>query len=582
MELDRVSRLVTAFDHSRRKLQTFRERRLSMIRQFVGGAWSDGGAPDKVPVNFLEMALGIYRRQVAARAPRVMVRSKNGDNIPFADDLEIALNIAIDDIRFDDTMRRWVLEAMFGMGVLKVGLAPSDQKEIFGFTHDPGQPFADVVDFEDFVFDITAKRWDQVQFCGNRYALPLDAVRDLKMFKGANLSKYERRTSNEQGDEKVSNLVDDGGSYGEETYMDLVELWDIWLPYENIVATFQAGPDGGIETRNPIRVVDWEGPEGGPYHLLSFGDVPGQIMPLPPAALMIDLHELGNRVFRKLGRQADRQKTVTLIASGNQEDGRRLTDANDGDAISVDRPEATKEVRYGGVDQAALAFFQQLRQLTSYFGGNLETLGGLNNATNTASQEQLVKSQATMRIADMQERATDAATRVIKAIAYYMWTDPVRTYRVPKKIPASDMVIISDLKPERRNGEFPDYAIEIIPFSMQSRTPTERMQTLTQIMQTFIVPMAPLLQQRGLVPDIEGFLKMSAELSGTPEVVDLVTKVEPEELMQGPPSPEGAGGGRPANTTRNYVRADRGQDSLSQQDQAIASMMQSAQSQQGA
>jgi hypothetical protein len=582
MELDRVSRLVTAFDHSRRKLQTFRERRLSMIRQFVGGAWSDGGAPDKVPVNFLEMALGIYRRQVAARAPRVMVRSKNGDNIPFADDLEIALNISIDDIRFDDTMRRWVLEAMFGMGVLKVGLAPSDQKEIFGFTHDPGQPFADVVDFEDFVFDITAKRWDQVQFCGNRYALPLDAVRDLKMFKGANLSKYERRTSNEQGDEKVSNLVDDGGSYGEETYMDLVELWDIWLPYENIVATFQAGPDGGIETRNPIRVVDWEGPEGGPYHLLSFGDVPGQIMPLPPAALMIDLHELGNRVFRKLGRQADRQKTVTLIASGNQEDGRRLTDANDGDAISVDRPEATKEVRYGGVDQAALAFFQQLRQLTSYFGGNLETLGGLNNATNTASQEQLVKSQATMRIADMQERATDAATRVIKAIAYYMWTDPVRTYRVPKKIPASDMVIISDLKPERRNGEFPDYAIEIIPFSMQSRTPTERMQTLTQIMQTFIVPMAPLLQQRGLVPDIEGFLKMSAELSGTPEVVDLVTKVEPEELMQGPPSPQGAGGGRPANTTRNYVRADRGQDSLSQQDQAIASMMQSAQSQQGA
>lgn len=582
MELERVGRLVTAFDHSRRKMQTFRERRLSMIRQFVGGAWSDGGAPDKVPVNFLEMALGIYRRQVAARAPRVMVRSKNGDNVSFADDLEIALNLAIDDMRFDETMRRWVLEAMFGMGVLKVGLAPSDQKEIMGFTHDPGQPFADVVDFEDFVFDITAKRWDQVQFCGNRYALPIEAVRDLKMFKGAQLSKYERRTSNEQGDERLSNLVDDGGSYGEDMYMDLVELWDIWLPYENVVATFQAGPDGGIENREPIRTVEWEGPEGGPYHLLSFGDVPGQIMPLPPAALMIDLHELGNRVFRKLGRQADRQKTVTLVASGNQEDGRRLTDANDGDAISVDRPEATKEVRYGGVDQASLAFFQQLRQLTSYFGGNLETLGGLNNATNTASQEQLVKSQATMRIADMQERATDAATRVIKSIAYYMWTDPVRSYRIPKKIPSTDMVIVSDMKPERRNGEFYDYAVEIVPFSMQSRTPTERLQTLMQVMQTFITPMAPLLQQRGLVPDIETFLKMASELSGTPEVMELVTKVEAQELMQGPPAPGGGAGGGPANTTRNYVRSDRGQDSLSQQDQAIASMMQAAQTQQGA
>jgi hypothetical protein len=548
-----------------------------MIRQFVGGAWSDGGAPDRVPVNFLEMALNIYRRQVAARAPRVMVRSKDGDNISFADDLEIALNIAIEDMKFDETMRRWVLEAMFGMGVLKVGLAPSDQREIMGFTHDPGQPFADVVDFEDFVFDITAKRWDQVQFCGNRYALPLEAVQDLKMFPKKDLSKYERRTTNEQGDQKISNMVDDGGSYGEESYMDLVELWDIWLPYEGVVATFQTDPNGGLEDREPLRVVEWDGPEGGPYHLLSFGDVPGQIMPLPPAALMIDLHELGNRVFRKLARQADRQKTVTLVASANQDDGRRITNANDGDAVAVDRPEATKDVRYGGVDQAGLAFFQQLRQLTSYFGGNLETLGGLNNATNTASQEQLVKSQATMRIADMQERATAASTDVIKAIAFYMWNDPIRAYRIPKKIPNSDMTIMAEMKPEKRNGEFPDYAIEIVPFSMQSRTPSERLQSAMQVMQTYIVPMSALLQQRGLVPNIEAFLKMSAELSGTPEIMDLVMKVPPQELMQGPPAPGGgAGGAGSANTTRNYVRSDRGGDSISKGDQVVAQMMQQA------
>jgi len=577
MELTEVSRLVTAFDHSRRKMLPFRERRLHAIRQFVGGNWSDGGAADRVPVNFMEMAISIYRRQVAARAPRVMVRSKSDRHISFADDIEIALNLLIEDIEFDDTMRRWVLDAMFGLGIMKVGLAPGNQYEIMGFTHDPGQPFADVVDYEDFVFDVTAKRWEQVQFCGNRYCLPREAVLDLKMFKGKKLEKYERRTTNEQGDEKISNLVDDGGSYGEESYLDLVELWDIWLPYEGVVATFQCGPDGGIEQREPLRIVEWDGPEEGPYHLLSFGDVPGQIMPLSPASLMIDLHELGNRVFRKLGRQADRQKTITLVASGNQDDGARITAANDGDAISVDRPEATKDIRFGGVDQSALAFFQQLRQLTSYFGGNLETLGGLNNVTNTASQEQLVKGQATMRIADMQERATAAVTKVIKSLAYYMWTDPVRTVRVQKPIPGTDMSVDVDIKPERRNGEFLDYAIEIVPFSMQSRTPSERFQTASQVMQTFIIPMAPLLQQRGLVPDIEAFLKMSAELSGTPEIESLVMKVEPQEMMQGPPAPGGGGGGgMPANTTRNYVRGDRGADSIAQQDQAIAQMMQGA------
>ena len=579
MDIGRVGRLVTAFDHSRRKLQAFRERRLSMIRQFVGGSWSDGGAPDRVPVNFMEMALSIYRRQVAAKAPRVIIRPKSSEHASFADDMEIAINLAIDDMRFDDSMRRWVLDAMFGMGVMKVGLAPSGTKEIQGFTHDPGAPFADTVDFEDFVFDITAKRWDQIQFCGNRYALPIEAVEDMKMFKGRKLVKYERRTTNEQGDEKISNLVDDGGSYGEESYMDLVELWDIWLPYENVVATFQCDPTGGIENQEPLRKVEWDGPEGGPFHILSFGDVPGQIMPLPPAALLVDLHELGNRVFRKLGRQADRQKTLTLVASSNQEDGRRITSANDGDAIAVDRPEATKEIRYGGVDQAALAFFQQLRQLTSYFGGNLESLGGLNNSTNTVGQEQLVKGQATMRISELQERATDAVTKVIKSIAWYMWTDPVRSIYIRKKLPMSTMTIDVEIKPERRQGEFLDYAIEIVPFSMQSRTPAERLQTAMQVMQTFIVPMAPLLQQRGLVPDIEGFLKMAAELSGAPEVGDLVTKVEPQELMQAPSPPGGGGSASSPTTTRNYVRSDRGGDSLGRQDQAIASMMQAANAQ---
>ena len=98
-----------------------------------------------------------------------------------------------------------------------------------------------------------------------------------------------------------------------------------------------------------------------------------------------------------------------------------------------------------------------------------------------------------------------------------------------------------------------------------------------QVMQTYIVPMSALLQQRGLVPNIEAFLKMSAELSGTPEIMDLVMKVPPQELMQGPPAPGGgAGGAGPANTTRNYVRSDRGGDSISKGDQVVAQMMQQA------
>ena len=63
---DKMSRLSDAMEYSRRKMQPFRENRLSHIRQYVGSNYSETGASDKNPINLLEMAINIYRRQGAA------------------------------------------------------------------------------------------------------------------------------------------------------------------------------------------------------------------------------------------------------------------------------------------------------------------------------------------------------------------------------------------------------------------------------------------------------------------------------------------------------------------------------------
>ena len=552
----RTSRLLEAVQFSRDRMQPFREQRLAAVRAYVGSNYGEMGSTDKVPLNLMQMAVNIYRRQVAARAPQVLIVPKDNKLAPTAADFELAMNWLIKEIDLESSISQWVIDAMFSIGVMKVGISPGKQSEIEGYIHDSGLPFADVVDFDDFVFDMNAKRWDLCQYVGNRYTLPYEAAMDLKIFGNEQLTPSQITDYNEGGDEKVS-ILQTGGSWNPERgYMDLVELWDLWLPYDNLLVTVQVVDNSGINGGKVVRVVDWDGPEYGPYHILSFGDVPGNIMPLPPAQAMLDLHEASNRVFRKIVRQADRQKTVTIVANGAEEDGRRLVQANDGDVIRSDNPQATKEARYGGPDSASIAFLLQLKDLFVYLGGNLDALGGLGRQANTVGQESLIQRSANMLIADMQDRTTTSVRKVIESLADYLWNDPVSVPKVIKKVSGTDFSIPVEFTQDIREGDLLDYMIEIAPYSMQSRTPTERLQTISQMMTNFIVPLTPQLQQRGIGVNMDEFMRIMAQYSNLPEmerILERIPQAEMQMMQQG-----GAGGGeRPLQspvTSRTTIR----------------------------
>jgi len=558
---DKMSRLSEAIMYSRRKMQPFRENRLRAIRQYVGTNYSDYGAEDKVPVNLLEMAINIYRRQVAANRPQVIVRTKNSDLKAEAADFETMINHTLDEIEFEPTLQRWVLDAMFGLGVVKVGLSPGRAGEIDGFMHDVGQVFADNVDFEDFCFDMTAKRWDQVQFCGNRYTLPYEMVMDMKLFGNKPLQPNPyHRVTNEQGDERVTSLQTGGETLGTEQYMPVVELWDVWLPYENVVVTVQADDHaGGFYNNEPLQIVDWAGPEVGPYHLLSYIDVPGNIMPLSPAGLLVDMHELVNRIFRKLGRQAERQKTLTVVAGGAEEDGRRIVNASDGDTILSDRPEATREMKFGGVDSPSLAFMIQLKDMFSYLGGNLDSLGGLAPSAKSGKHDSLLRQSASVRIDDMQARTTNAVRKVVESIADYIYYDPAPSTKVYRDIPNTDMSVKVDFDPEIREGDFLDFAIDIAPYSLQSRSPSERLAAINEIMQGVVMPMAGQLQQRGIVPDMDRYMEIISKYSHMSEIAEILKIADFAEMETMKEMAEMGGGQQQgANkapvTERRYVR----------------------------
>jgi len=290
--------------------------------------------------------------------------------------------------------------------------------------------------------------------------------------------------------------------------------------------------------------------------LLSMGDVPGNIMPLSPASLLVDLHELVNRIFRKLGRQAERQKTLTVVQGGAEEDGRRIVNASDGDTILSDRPEATREMKFGGVDSPSLAFMIQLKDMFSYLGGNLDSLGGLGPSAKSGKHDSLLRQSASVRIDDMQARTTKAVRGVVESIADYLYYDPMPSTRIHRDIPNSTLSVKVDFDPEIREGDFLDYAVDIAPYSLQARSPSERLQAINDIMQGVVMPMSQQLQQRGIVPDMDRYMEIVSKYSHMSEIAEIlkIADFSEMEMMQEMGGGQAAGASKPPVTERRYVR----------------------------
>lgn len=559
-----LARLRDAVDFSRQRLRPFRENRADMIDMYVGSSYGDGGTSGEVIINLVELAVNIYQRQLASHAPQVMVDTPIRALNPVAVELTMAVNYLIEhQIDLGETLNDAVYDAMFNMAIVKVGITPPEHHELQGFTHDSGRIFSDVVDFADWVHDMNAARWDQIEYCGNRYRVPLENVLESPLFDKkakqflAPMLRNEDE-SFERGDDEHPAALSQGKSPMPLEVNNHVTLWDIWLPHEGLVVTY---PAGGLGTA--LRVVEWDGPEHGPYHRLGFAKVPSNIIPLAPAMLWEDINDLINRLALKAGQQADRQKTVLAGQNRASAAMEAILDTPDGMSLVTDiDPNLIKEFSFGGVDGNLMGALGNFKDLFSYVAGNLDSLGGLSPQAETLGQDRLITASASQRINDMQDRVVKFTTGIVRDIAWYLWNDPLANIALKRKVTDSIEIDVS-WNTDSRAGDFFDYQFSVVPHSLQSKTPAERLQFLMQIVNTVIIPLRPLLQQQGITFDIEEFLKQVARLSNSPDIEKIVRRevglpLQPHGTPESEQSP---------NTTRTYVRMDRGGNARQQQQQ---------------
>ena len=118
-----MGRLRQAMAWSNKKLRPFRQNRLDALKQYVGKNFSDsGGATAKVPVNMIWMAVSIYQRQLVPQNPKALVLTEFPNLKAPAYELELALNHLLTEISYGATAKLALIESMFSMGIVKVGL----------------------------------------------------------------------------------------------------------------------------------------------------------------------------------------------------------------------------------------------------------------------------------------------------------------------------------------------------------------------------------------------------------------------------------------------------------------------------
>ena len=284
-ELDRT-RLLKAIQHSTKALKPFREVRKAMVRDFVGSYYgmTDELNRREVIMNLMYQTAETYTMSLAANRPRVLVTARHPDIEWFAHTFQLSLNNLIKEIRLENILRKAVMDSFFAIGIVKVYTADAGLVQLEGEDEwvDPGKPFAENISLDDFVYDTTASEWRKSSFCLNKFRISRekvmnDSAYDRKVIEQLKPATQYPNYSNHDGEVPVREMLT--AETTEPGIDPMLDLMDIWLPKDNLIVTMPVGKD-----TKPVRIVEWEGPENGPFHTLSLTcEVPDNIMPVSPA-----------------------------------------------------------------------------------------------------------------------------------------------------------------------------------------------------------------------------------------------------------------------------------------------------------
>ena len=362
----------------------------------------------------------------------------------------------------------------------------------------------------DYLIDPRARRREEAMFEGNYYDLPVEYVLDSGLFENTDHMEQDG-TSKPASQHEAREL---SGKPGDNRLVKTVSLIDLWIPPNNpwaskgsVIITLEASK----QRNDPLRIIDWDGPEEGPYDMLGYRNVPDNIFDLPPMYVLLVMDDLINAMSRREARRAERDKTIVAYSHRAKEDAERVKAAIDGDMVAVDNVDAMKEFHLGGVNPDAFAYIESLKLDFSKRAGNLEQVGGYGSDANTATEFLGTQQNADVRMDAMRSCVHRFVKSIKQKQAYYLLTDPVNEMQLAMETPDANIQVPFTFGPNHREGEFHDFNIDVHPYSMQRQTPQIQLQNLLAWFERVVMPTMEISMMQGSMFNAPAFVKMAAK-----------------------------------------------------------------------
>ena len=544
-----------------RRMEIYRRTRAMFVKAYVGQYYTkEYGITGDQPINLLFSAIRSIVPTIVSKNPRNKVVTDHLAFSEYAELQSLALDKIAHRVKLKELLRSWVVSAMFGLGIVKIGISAEgncilvDDQLI-----DPGDIYVSLVDLDDFVIDPLCKSITESSFLGNVTSIPRQYLLDNDLYNHDLVIKIPSATVL-QGDIRATAELsrERGGVFEMRDLQDIVNVVELWVPEADALVTI---PDPReIVFNEYVGITDYYGPKTGPYRFLSFTPpVESNPMPIAPVSQYYDLHVAANRTFVKILDQAENQKDILLYRPSHADTAQDILDARNNEAVASDDPKSAVTVSFGGQNKGNEQMLAQLQVWFNYMSGNPDQAAGISSEAETATQANILQSNAAVSIEDARDLLYEGTAGISHDCAWYFHNDPLLDMVLARRKPGRETEQVF-LTPEQRLGDVEDFVYTIVAKSMSHIDPNVIAKRTMEYM-TNVVPAlantAMMLVQLGVPFNLQRALTLAAEESGLSESMkeifddpEFQQKLEMYMMLHSGGQGDSAGAGTPGSTRK--------------------------------
>ncbi len=533
------------------RTKVYRRARAMFMREYVGKYYTkEIGYTGDTPINLIFHALRSIIPNIVMKSPITLIDTDIIEHKQYAELLGLGIDTVAKRMKLKDELRAVALDAFFGLGVMQTGLCGSNNIIMLDDAEfDPGEIYTSRVDLDDLCADPVCTSFKNAGFMGAKMLAPRRLLLDYDQYDHDMVMKLPSVTDAMRDNKEVKNLSQRNlGQTGIYELQDYVEIVQLWVPEANVLVTIPNPYQ--ITFDDYIAVQDYYGPKSGPFSYLALTPPVGNNpFPVAPVSLWYDLHKMANNMMEKIMSQADRQKDVLLYNPANADDAEAIAGADDGDSVAVSDPNQAKVVSFGGQANSNERLLAQVHTWFNYMSGNPDQMSGAGQASETATQAEILQANAGIGLQDMKGTIYDFAADVTGKIAWYLHTDPLIDLPIARRQPGGEYAQIS-ITPEQRKGDWLEFTFSVKARSMEIMDPQVRTKRLMEFGTNFLpgaANAAQIMAGMGQEFNLAKYVTDMAEQLGIKDdVVDWF--VDPESVQRSQlmsqmgPKPSGKGG----------------------------------------